>query len=195
MIDIDSNIKRVSDSLRNVARQVPFATAKALNQTARDVQQAEGENLQQRLTVRTDWWKPGRALGINIRFASKSNLEATVGSRAPWLQFQESGGTKVPTKKALAVAVVGGARPSFTSPIPRRNMPRRLRETFVKASPSGSLSIFQRVGQGIRRMFGLIPSARIKAVLGYRETGEVVIERVYEGNFDRAYEEAIKSAK
>ena len=195
MIEISSNIKDVTNSVRDIAGQIPFATAKALNQTARGVQAAEITNLQERLTVRTDWWKPGRAMGINIRFASKTHQEATVGSRAPWLQFQELGGTKVPSKKALAVAIVGGARPSFTSPIPRGNMPRRLRDTFVKTSPSGALSIFQRVGKGIRRMFGLIASGRIKAVLGYKDSGEAVVARTYEANFEKAYAEAIRSAK
>lgn len=41
MIEISSNIKDVTGAVRDIAGQIPFATAKALNQTARDLQAAE----------------------------------------------------------------------------------------------------------------------------------------------------------
>lgn len=195
MIEIDSDIKTTLSQVVKITQQVPFATAKALNATAQEVQAAEGANMGRQLHVRTDWWKPGRMFGINIAFASKTNQEARVGSKADWLKLQEQGGNKVPAKKLLAVATIGGARPDLLAPIPRANAPRRLKQGFVLQFKSGKRGLYIREGKQIHLMFTLITGAKVKGVLGFDETGRSIVDRRYETNFDLAFAEAVRTAK
>lgn len=95
-------------TVKNAAKQVAFASAQALNDTAKDVQGFTVNSLlPSRFTLRAKgapWFKPGTALGFNIRFANKTNLRAVLGSRADWLKLQEEGGTKTGTRsKTVAI--------------------------------------------------------------------------------------------
>lgn len=91
-------LQEAAKFFKGLPKQIDFATSQAINDTARDVQRFTIDDiLPNRLTLRSKgspWWRPGSRFGFNIRFASKTRLEATVGSQADWLRLQEEGGVK-----------------------------------------------------------------------------------------------------
>jgi len=100
-MNIQSNIKQAVAKLQSItdAKQLPFAIARALTVTARDVQDEVRNNLAQRFTLRNNWVRQG----IQIQRATKQNLEAMVFSRDAFMGLQEVGGAKSPLGNYLAV--------------------------------------------------------------------------------------------
>ena len=89
-------------------KQTRFATAMAINQTAKEVQSlALGKLLPGAFTLRArgrPWQAPGQKYGFNIRpRATREKLEATIGSQADWLKEQEAGGTKTGRGHRVAI--------------------------------------------------------------------------------------------
>lgn len=84
--------------LKDLPKQVRFATSQALNDTALQVQKFTIDKLLPgAFTLRgrgKRWFEPGNRFGFNVQFARKDRLISVVGSRADWLKDQESGGTK-----------------------------------------------------------------------------------------------------
>ena len=102
-----TGMKEAQRAVSKVSKQTPFATMKAINATAADLQKyAIKKILPDNLTIRAKgkpWHVARQKYGFNISpFAKKDRLEAHVGSRAPWLQLQETGGTKR-AKGSLAI--------------------------------------------------------------------------------------------
>jgi hypothetical protein len=112
-----------------------FALSKALNATARDVQQhTVNKLLPEKFTLRSrgaPWQRPGNKLGFNISFAKKDKLESRIGSEADWLKLQEEGGTKRP-RTGKNVAIPHKGRPTPTSVIPKNKKPRYLLRGFSR---------------------------------------------------------------
>lgn len=99
----DSALRLVS----GLPKQIRFASAQALNETAKDIQQfTVGSLLPQKFTLRSKgapWQRPGTKFGFNIKFANKESLTAVIGSQADWLKLQEEGGSKSVSGHRLAI--------------------------------------------------------------------------------------------
>lgn len=92
-------VDKVIRNISNLPKQVRFATAQAINATAKEAQQKTlSDLLPSKFTLRSKgapWQKPGGKFGFNIRpFATRDSLTATLGSQADWLSLQEKGGVK-----------------------------------------------------------------------------------------------------
>jgi hypothetical protein len=196
---LESNVGTVLDTFKGTVTQIPYATARAINETAKQVQIGEDDNLQKKLVIRSDWWAPGRKFGINIKpWATKQTQSATIGSQADWLRLQEDGGTKVPTTAKNIAAATPEQRGGITNILRRGQRPRAMLNqagVFVEKSRAGLLGIWQRIDTGIRLLFTLKPSVRVKKVLGFKERGEQIVKANYEGNFRKAYADAIQDFK
>lgn len=109
MVTIDiRGANEIAARIRNFSGNVSFASAKAINQTAQDVQKYEVETqLPSKLTLRSKgspWQKPGTKFGVNIKpFATKTRLYSVVGSQADWLKLQEFGGIKTVSGHRVAI--------------------------------------------------------------------------------------------
>lgn len=105
MISFDHNIRAFERSLSDLARrQLPFATALALNDTAAEVREAWQVQMKRRLDRPT----PFTLRGVFMRRASKRRLTATVGVKdvqAGYLKYQVRGGTRLPVGRAIPVPV------------------------------------------------------------------------------------------
>lgn len=197
---------------QNLPGQVAFATSKAINDTAIDVQNFEvTSQLPGKLTIRsrgTPWTKPGTKFGVNIRpFATKANPVAIVGSQADWLKLQEQGGTK--TAKGHRIAVPTQFWKSNKEIMARSKKPRTLlaanrrrRELAGRAfiyegpkMPAGIYARAQRKSRALRMLFRLITMAPIKSVLEFYESSRLVVERVYQPHFQRRIGEALATAR
>lgn len=103
--DISSNLDEVLNGLDDfTARQVPFAAAMALNDTAEDVKVAEEEEIEKSIDRPIGFTKRG----IYKTRASKSKLVVEVGVKkiqAGYLVWQVKGGTRGPKRRAIPVPV------------------------------------------------------------------------------------------
>ncbi len=200
-----TGLDKVLANLRETGRQLRFATALAINDTARDVQQlALNDLLPGAFTLRArgqPWQKPGSKFGFNIRpFATKESPSATVGSQADWLKEQEAGGTR--TRSGHRLAVVIEARPSPSSVLPKQVKPRRLltgnrpRGFLMPLRKGGPTGIWIRESDGrLKLMYVLEPSVRIEGRLHFEDKGAVLAEKNFGAHFALRFARALATAK
>ena len=105
MLKIGDNIDAFWRSLSDVGRkQLPFAVAMALNDTAEDVAKAEEQSLEKSLDRPTPYTKRG----IYRLRASKSRLRAEIGVKRvqeQYLRYQVDGGVRKPKGRAIVIPV------------------------------------------------------------------------------------------
>jgi hypothetical protein len=101
MFDISVDTKRAERLLTDLAKkQLPFATALALNDAAQDVRVASEAEVERAFDRPTPFTKRG----LFVRRASKSRLTARVAFKdiqSKYLGLQVSGGTRRPSGRAL----------------------------------------------------------------------------------------------
>lgn len=145
--------------------QLPYATAKALTETAKQSQEAVRNGLAKSFVLRNTW----TSKGIQYERAEKKdwpNAQATIGSRDEYMVKQEEGATVKPVNRLHAIPV--SVRPSPTQPVPLGRRMKNLDISFdipqggrpkgskngAKSSPqpffaipkNGKTGIYQRVG-------------------------------------------------
>lgn len=200
-VRVRTNFAAAVDWLNMLAtRQVPFATAKALTMTARDVRDVVRADLPKHFKLRGGWV----ARGITIQPASKSDWPhciARAGSRDQFMELQETGGTKRPTKGAKNVSIptaVTTRRRNGGGRLPQSAKPRALldrKDTFVTDHVLRKRLRGKRPGAETLALFLFRPEAHLKPRFEFKKTAEGVVGRVYAKNFKQAFEEAIKAPK
>jgi len=78
MAVVSVNIKKNYTDAK-MAKQLPFALAKGLTDTAKDAQKDILGNLSDVFTLRGNWFNPSNKFGIKIQPATKTNPIAKVG--------------------------------------------------------------------------------------------------------------------
>jgi len=194
-------ISETLNTLKNVQKQVNYASSKALNNLAKNVQRMEiTDELPHSLKLRSQWFKPGTKYGVNIKFSSKTNLVAVVGSQANWLNLVERGGSKKPTgnRKALAIptsnVTTDKIRPKGEKPARILKQPR----AFTATMPSGKAGIFIRVGDDrypIKAMYFFKNSSTVDKQLHFTESGMVLVNNTYLIEFTKQLQQAILDSK
>lgn len=203
--------------LRRVFRdQIPFATSKAINDTAKDFQRAEREHMHDIFTVRRRTFID-RSVKIKP-FATKHRLSATVSidppggqRRADILTKFEAGGTKRP--RGRHIAVPDEARRTRSGVISRTQRPRALqfelwgrgpeatvfrgtRRAFMVVPHQRGGAIFQRrAKRRVVQLFAFTSKARIPAVLEFEETAERVVNERFGVRFSEAFDRAVRTAR
>lgn len=199
MINLQVNgIADVKRLLSTVNRQVAFAASKALNKTAEAVQKHEvTRELPDHLKLRGQWWKPRTKYGVNIKFARKNNLVAVVGSQADWLRLVDTGGTKTPPKTALAIPTknIPHEKPLRVADKPGPLLHRKTSKAFKIVAKSGVKGIWIREGKTIKPLWFFRPSAKVKDILDFFESGKVVADQVYLNYFSTELAKAIATAR
>ncbi len=176
-------------------RQLPFALAKSLTMTAKNVQEEVVKALPGKFTLRTTWWQPGNRYGFNIRAATKTSLQAEVFTRAPWMSLQEAGGTKKPLKKYLSIPT-DNVRRTKKQLIAPSQKPQALKRSFFIKTTTGQLVLFARKNKKtIAPMYAMEQKAEIKPVLQFVITARKIVAERWSTNFSRALDEAMKTAR
>lgn len=207
-----------------VKRQVPFAMANALNTTANDMQQAIRNRLQggRGFTFRSEGSR--QFLLRQIRrspgedFAKKSSLVARVrianNRKTSLLSLIDQGGQRT-TRFSLGAAAEGKdlpipQRPTPTARIPRTLYPAELnlkptakgkglrgnRRTFTVRTKSGDTLLLQRKNRGqVRTLFVLSRSATMRPRNFFAPAAESAALTRFDGNFERALMQAIRTAR
>lgn len=147
--------------------QLPFAVARALNETAKEFQEDERALLRREFTIRKPWVEQG--IKINSRdFASKTklNVRIAVDQSRDFLNKFEQGGARLPRAGGKSLVVPLGVRPTPQADIPKSLRPKALHlkqtskggkftvfkgdnGTFMVQRPDGSGIIFKRKGRAI----------------------------------------------
>ena len=196
-------------------QQLPYVEAKAINATALNVQTVETAHIFHVFQVRNRTFAK-RATKIR-QFANKRQptIQAEVaidppGNRADVFAKFESGGQKTPRGSSLAVpdptlrgargAVPKSKRPKafgfqYAGQGPKATVFRGRRGTFlIKTGPRTGLLLQRKDGQ-VKVLYRLIPRARIDDRLAFLENAKETIERQYPGNFRKALDRALRTAR
>jgi hypothetical protein len=197
-MNIQSDIKQAVAKLQSItdAKQLPFAIARALTVTARDVQDEVRNNLAQRFTLRNNWVRQG----IQIQRATKQNLEAMVFSRDAFMGLQEVGGAKSPLGNYLAVP----------TSLVRRTPKDMIRKADRPKSLGNKAEVIEFMGRkwlalkrsrkgrnknDLRLMYLLVPRADIEPRLKLRDDGLRVSQAVFQRRLQESLELALRTAR
>lgn len=206
------NARGVQTSLRRTAKQVPFALSQTINDTLKEVQDSTiNEMLPETFTLRSrgaQWWLPRNRYGFKAKFARKSRLLGTLGSRADWLEDHERGGSRGGGEHRQAIPT------QFWKPkkeiIRKAKKPRALRDKAAKAKgnrragkirglkavpfvlPTG---IFVRVNDGLKALFFFAKRVKIPKIFNFEKKAADMAVKLIPKNFAKAFRKAIKNAK
>jgi hypothetical protein len=205
-------------SLEHIARQLPFAVSKALNDLGIEFQRVERAHLGRAFTLRRrDWAEKNVKI---THFAKKTDLHTTIAiespgdpSRSDILSKFESDTQKRP-KDGKSIALPVDAKRSKADIVRKAERPRAFnfrlegnrtvgdRRTFILPirSQPGARGIFQRVGKGrgsrIRLLFFLKPGAvPIDPDLDFYENAMTTINNQWREKFDSRLREALATAR
>ncbi|MFL9918835.1 hypothetical protein PQR75_26325 [Paraburkholderia fungorum] len=203
-LSVQSDIRKVSRALDDLARkQVPFATAQAINATAERVRLAEQENMRKVLDAPT----PFTLGSIAIRKATKSNPVALVYVKpvaAAYLLPYEIGGTNKLNSQALLMPI--NAKVNQYGNLPR-NLVKRLSakpNVFVgkMQTKAGVVDgVWQRTKKtrgkqaGVKLMVKFEDAHDVKQHLDYRGVGARVVKASFRIELDKAIAKAMASAR
>lgn len=197
-INVQSDLKRAMRQLSTFTekKQFAFATARALTQTAVEVQTEVKRNMPSRFTLRRDWI----VKGMRITKATKSNLVATVYSRDKFMGLQEAGGTKNPLRNYLAIPTSMVKR-TPKDLVKKSERPAALgdRASVVEVNGNKYLALKKprkaANGQKLRLLYLLVPRAKMEKRLGLEKDGHRVARARFMENLRRSLEEAVRTAR
>lgn len=162
MLEITVDPRSLISSMNGMEAQLPFATARALNEVAVAFQMDEQQVIQGEFTVRRPWVLKGVKIDRKD-FATKSKLEVRIhiDPTRDFLNKFEQGGTKTP-RSGISISIPIGARRSLQSIIPSKLRPKNLHfkpgkhgtlvgddGTFLIRKPNGAGVILQRKGRAV----------------------------------------------
>lgn len=189
-VDVKTNLKPLS----TVFKQFPFATALALTRTAQDVQVEERRDLPRKFTLRNNWVSQG----IRIKAATKSDLQAVVYQRDDFMALQETGGTKSPHGRSIAIPKA--VRTNKRGIVPTGRYPRPLLDKpGVFLATIGTIrGIWERTSRKrvpLRLLYTLKNSVPIRPRFNFIPTARRVVLQRFARQFQLAFDRAIKTAR
>ena len=191
-------------------RQVPFVLAVTLTHLAKASQAEIRERVLPRQFIlrRAAWAKAG----IRIRPATKQRLESEVADINPYMLLQETGGTKLPFGRFIAVPL-RGARRSQTSVIRAEDRPAAVMKAggFIRGNVMfRAAQVFkkqrrrrgmvgpvnaQRQRNRVMPMYALVPKASVRAVYAFAPTVQRVVGDQYQRQFDANWSKYAEGAR
>lgn len=194
-IDVRSNLGSLVKDLRDdVISQVPFATAKALTDTAKEAQLA----LTSAIATVFDRPTPFTQRAIGITIARKTTLTARIfikDIQAQYLGLEVTGGTRRPKARALVI-------PSKQLPLNQYgNIPQgKIKALLARADTfSGTVrgvpGIWQRTRTGLKLLVLWEPTAKYRKRFPFYEIVQRVIRQRIDANFKSALAFAIRTKR
>lgn len=203
-LSVKSDIRKVARSLDSLARkQLPFATAQAINKTAERVRAAQQENMRNVLDAPT----PFTLGAVAIRKATKSNPVALVYVKpvaAAYLLPYEIGGTNKLNSQALLKPI--NAKVNQYGNLPR-NLVKRLSakpNVFIgkMQTKAGVVDgVWQRTKKtrgkqaGVKLMVKFEDAHDVKQHLDYQGVGRRVVKSAFRLELDQAIAKAMATAR
>jgi hypothetical protein len=193
-INVTSNIAAWSkDFDRKYVKQMPFTVAKALTQTAKDVQVVETRKLGEVFDRPTPFTM--RAIGITP--ARKTDLTAKVflkDIQGAYLKLQVDGGTRYPKNRALVLPT--DLPTNQYGNIPKGQIKRLLRRPDVfSGTVRGIAGIWQRTGRGLLLLVSYEPKATYRKRFPFYGIARRVIAARLRTNIEAAWRAAIATSR
>lgn len=203
MLDIKADIAAAERLLTDIARrQLPFATAMAINDTADAVKRAEELSIASSFDRPTPFTKKG----VGVRRATKTTLEARVEVKpvqAGYLGIQATGGTRKPKGRALLVPV--GARLNKYGNLPKGALARFKSKAQVFVTSAGDRSsrhlrpgVYQRTGSkgdGVKLLIAFEPGARYSPRFRFHDLAMRRARAVFADRFVERLTQALATAR
>lgn len=200
-ISFESNIRQWAADMRDFERrQLPFATASALTDTARyDVKPA----IERRIDLVFDKPVEFTRRGVAYRWATKNALTSTVlikDIQRKYLLLEETGGTRIPEKRALVMPVAQTVN-SYGN-LPKGTVQRLLARPDVFSGRINAVGgIWQRTydkatkQRGLKLLIAWEDQAHYKPLFGFYETARASAELNFPRRFEDAFNRALATAK
>ena len=204
MLSVHSNTKQLTAHLNRIQRkQIPFATAKALTQTAFDVRRT----LQNALPRRLDRPTKGIINSVQVDKATKYNVTARVGfaglgfgktawkeSPAKIMRRHIKGGTRYPNKRAIAVPVK--QRTNKYGNLPRNKISTLLANTtkYFSGTPKGmsNAGIYERQKKKLKMLVAWEPKATYQGGrFPFKGIVKLSVAKNYRKRFERSLQDAL----
>lgn len=201
---ISSNIK-IKDGikfLQDTAKQIPFITARAINETAKLAQKKQIDHMEDVFIIRRPRFLK---FSVKIRpFANKRKLKAVVSIDPPggqkndiYSKFEE-GGTFTGFQGGRLAIPTSDVRPNIRKVIPRSKRPRALRQrgkTFILELRSGKEFIAKATGRGQGRdlqfLYLLVDEVPIQPDLQFIKTITGTVFNNYENEWEKAFNKVL----
>ena len=191
--------------LKKVSRALKWSTAFSLNAMAIEAQEYQiNQNLPRRFTLRGGWFRKGNKFGIRVRKASVQNLEAIVGTAAPWMRIQETGGMKKSSSGNKFFGIGVRARSAWTSKIRSPKYIKVLSEeakkkegakNFWRSKKGQAPKLYGVYARGIRVEYQMARTAKIKKQWGFAQTTQALVSRRFDAIFAREFAKEMTRAK
>lgn len=195
MIRIESNAPELRRLMRQHAGQIPFATSRAINATAKDVKR----NTEKRMRRVFDRPTPFTMRGVFTQFSTKRRLIARVGIKdrqAEYLGIQETGGTRSPKAGRKALVVASEARRNQYGNLSRNQVRRLLARPDTFSGRIGGVGgIWQRFHGQLHLLVVWAPKAKYERRFGFREEARRTARTTFRGNFEREFRAAVRRAR
>lgn len=196
MIDISvkDNVREFTRKLNHVEKQqVPFATSRALNDTAVKAQESLVKGILVRFNNRKKWWiKGNRRTGVRVDFSSKRKVPmmSSVYTNAYFAELQEKGGTKTPVSGSVLA-------------VPTDRAPKSLHRSdgVRKAKANNAVfvdkrGVFRRMARGkLKTLFTWVRVATVRPRFKFDVTVRTAVKRWFPIYFKKRLAEALRTAK
>jgi hypothetical protein len=175
-------------------KQIPFAAARALNDTA----QAAQIRVKRELPSIFDRPTPFTLNAIGIERASKSKLQARVfvkDKQAAYLEVQETGGTKTPKKRAFLLP--RGLRRNQYGNMPKGAVASaRAKPTTFSGTVGGVPGLYQRMKNGAAKLLAFYATrASYKPRFGFKQRTLKTAKAVWPSAFRQSLAKALSTAR
>lgn len=198
--NLDEFVAHLSDLEK---KQLPFATSRALNDVAKDMQAKVISATENNFNNTKKWWSPNQPLGIKTALSKKQDLTASVFTRAYFGVLQEEGGVKTATKTANLAIPLDDIQKKYQTNRPGLSGAKRALQDTGKRKPfiimaNGKLGMYQRTTKKrfpLKLLFRLQPSARTQKRWGFKDAAEGEARQRFVSAFKRRLIEAIGSMR
>ena len=212
MIQIRCDIEAFKAVYTNAEKeQIPFAASLALNNTIKGAQVFAIQGMRENFIIRRNWvtQEAAKITHFSNKHEDPMYARIQVGDKADFMNKFEGGGTKT-SRSGRNVAVPIMARPSRAGLISVSLRPKNLnlhavggairgdQRTFIMTTGGGRQGIFQRTGPGKRDyilLYWLTPSVPIPASLHFEARVAEAVGRLWVQEFERAFEQAMATAR
>lgn len=202
-VSVDHNLEKAIAGMETLASQMPFIMSKALNATAKEIQQTTRAAMPVRFTMRSDWIQKG----LRIEPSSKGNLEAVIYSRDRFMDLQEAGGTKTPRRKWLTIPTRAVLRTPKgvvrKSERPAALIARGITEViefkgnrWIALKDDKKIKLRGKKGsKNLRLLYLLVPRATLHERLGLHKDAHAVVQAKFGDHMRDAIEYALRTAR
>jgi len=194
-ISFESNLREWTAAMTAFERQqLPFATALALTDTARNDVKPDIERQIDRVFERPIEFT---RRGVGYRPANKSTLVSTVfikDVQAGYLEIEEYGGVRTPKRRALVIPA--GQKVNSYGNLPRGTVKRLLaRKDTFSGRVNGVGGIWKRTRKGVKLLIAWEERAEYRPRFGFHETAMRSASFNFARRFENAFNRALQTAR